>query len=276
MASGQSSEEPQSDKGVDWSQPIWDAERGDAGAAPAADPGTKAQGASGQAEDAAEDEADGDEVEIVIRLERLGVRLDGWADLVDGAGDKAAEVRARLRQHLEARRIESVETYNALAPAGDQHGELRPCLLAETASGASVVVLVGESGQDLYVAWEAFVQPAPNAATFILLAGAASVLGFFSSLLFDFGPRSVMDLLLWIIIWLVLGAVFVAGAGKLQRDSVMAFFSKPLEGIDAHDTTAVLLAVHKSVLKVLEGAGVRPEALRPKERFWAGSAAPAS
>jgi hypothetical protein len=239
MASGQSSEEPQSDKGVDWSQPIWDAERGDAGAAPAADPGTKAQGASGQAEDAAEDEADGDDVEIVIRLERLGVRLDGWADLVDGAGDKAAEVRARLRQHLEARRIESVETYNALAPAGDQHGELRPCLLAETASGASVV-------------------------------------GFFSSLLFDFGPRSVMDLLLWIIIWLVLGAVFVAGAGKLQRDSVMAFFSKPLEGIDAHDTTAVLLAVHKSVLKVLEGAGVRPEALRPKERFWAGSAAPAS
>ena len=97
-----------------------------------------------------------------ILLSRLGFYLDGWADMVEGMGGKATDVRKDLITELKNRKMPEVEVEAVDAQPVVLSSDTRPYSITTTSPGATTTIYVGQHGHDLYTSWRVFLKPILN------------------------------------------------------------------------------------------------------------------
>lgn len=203
-----------------------------------------------------------------VRLDRLGKRIDGWADLIDDQAGEAAHVRQLLIQRLRQRNMPQVSLAHKDVTLGGLVGESRPYQISLHRVGTTVAVYVGEFGTDLYIAWDVFVKLLWRWWVFLLLLGLDFLaVGIFSEgMLFDYFEEFALFLIPGYITLFILGGI----AGLIFKRSFMAFYRHEYNHFRADDIAAMTLAVHKSILETLDEVGINTALVRGKEEFRGG------
>ena len=92
------------------------------------------------------------------KLEQLGARVDGWADVIAGAAEKAEDVEKSFVEQLTERKPDGARLAQVEYSAGPAK---RAYQVYSTAAGA-VAVYVGALGKDLMVSWDLYVMQKPR------------------------------------------------------------------------------------------------------------------
>lgn len=208
---------------------------------------------------------------MVTDINRLGVRIDGWADIVEGAGDKAEEAREATTQVLKNKEMPDVSINSTTIRTSKD----RPYLIIEMPNGACVTIYIGSFGKDLYATWDLYIRPVLNKDLIFAVLGIAAVLGFIGAFRQNgWTGESEFSFIGWIFStmgWVIGGAILMGIAGFLTRRNIFAFFFKQLDIFDIDDIGAMGLDVHKGLLCALDSVGINSRVLRMKEQFHAGS-----
>lgn len=222
-----------------------------------------------------------------MQFRELGLRIDGWADLVDGAGERANDALLHVADIIAKKGNPLLSCQRVAFSTGLSSPRERPFLLMKLESGAAITVHVGAVGKDLYASWNLYVRPVINWKVLGLMAGVAvgvNALLVLASLMagFSMAARSFIAGS-WVMLGSFMGgllsfgitlALFFALAGILSRivlGNALAFAFKELTPLDYDDIAAMALAVHHSMLRALDHAGVDIEVLRLKEQFRSGA-----
>jgi len=206
-----------------------------------------------------------------IDINRLGLRIDGWADIVEGAGNKAEDARKATQKVLQEKGMPNV-TVNATVLRTSRE---RPYFVIEMPNGACVTIYIGSFGQDLYATWDLYIRPVLNKELIFAVLGIAALIGFIGAFQQNgWTGKSEFSFMGWIFStlgWVIGGAILVAIAGFIARRNAFAFFFKQLDVFDVDDIGAMGLDVHKGLMRALDSVGISSQLLRIKEQFHAGS-----
>ena len=204
---------------------------------------------------------------FATRVDKLGNRLDGWADLIDNAAETADDVRSAFESDLELRQMPQVDRSQPTLTPGGLAGKRRDYYLAQSYTGAAMAVYIGEFGRDLYVSWDLFIRPNIKWRNILIMLGIAAVLAIFPA------ANSYSEFSTWIT-WTIVGFIGIAIValilGKVLRGSAKAFFVEEIDHFAADDVTATMFAVHHGLMKAIDAAGLDSSLLREKETFKAG------
>lgn len=213
-----------------------------------------------------------------LNVNKLGVFLDGWSELIEGMGSKAGKVRKDVLKLVEGREIPEVYT-------GDRSGyvsliskDRRDYIVSETNPGATTTIYIAKYGKDLYASWRTWIQMVFNWDFLKWVIGGAVVLGLFGGGIRRGGglfgsQQTTFSFGWWIaatIAWLIFAAVILAIAGRVIKGSFLAYFFVEPNIFDAEDITAMSLAAHYSILRALDKAGIDTSQLRIKQKFTGG------
>jgi hypothetical protein len=209
-----------------------------------------------------------------IPLDKLGERLDGWAELIEDAADKRESVMAAFEEEFQHKQIPQVNLSLSQLTPGGMVGKRRNYHLFQSYTGATMAVYIGEFGKDLYISWELFVRAIIKWRNIAYMAGIAGFLGLCPALV---GQNIFEEVLLTLVMWLfsIVGWLIPVGivaliAGRVMKGSFLAFFVEEIDLFSADDVTAMMFAVHKSLLKALDTVGLDTSLLRSKDKFMAG------
>ena len=219
-----------------------------------------------------------------IPIADLGTRLDGWADILLGAGAQAQMVAESFEQQLLAQNMPVVKIRPSTLTPGGWSGKRRSYYLVQIEPGASMAVYINRFGENLYLAWDMYVRPIirwPILVVALCLIFALPALACFVGYNGDFLTRlayaGVGGSTALLIITLLcspaagVGLLFGAGLiGLIQRGNATAFFIKEIDTFTADDITAMMMSVHKTLLAALDEAGLKTDLLHEKDRFFAG------
>ena len=157
-----------------------------------------------------------------VRLDKLGQRIDGWADLVDDQAGQAANIRQRLIQRLQRRNMPQIALSHKDVTLGGLVGESRPYQISLHRVGTTVAVYVGEFGTDLYVAWDVFVRLVWKWSTIIILLLTPLLLSLLRYLLLS---MDLYGLFAQVFLPILLLFGIVGAASFLIRQSFWAFYA---------------------------------------------------
>jgi hypothetical protein len=200
------------------------------------------------------------------KLENLGARVDGWADVIPGNADKVDELEKAFLNKMNERKIASSKLGRIDFAAGTAW---RGYQVYNTASGA-VAVSFGAIGKDLQVSWDLYVRQKPKWMTLLILLGVAFGLSFFRGLAFGFSFGGF--LLNWIfgtvdqLLLVIVGAII---AGKILYGSIWSFFIQKPDAAAQQELTGMAISVHQVIKQVLGEAGVDLAGIRSKNGFRA-------
>jgi hypothetical protein len=213
------------------------------------------------------------------RIDKMGARLDGWADLVDGAGDRFEQVRTSITDLVSARKMPDVIAERRELTTGGLAGNLRMYIVCCHRAGVTMALNVRAVGKDLYVSWNAFYKPIWNKLVIvgILLISALLALAAGNDMYCSgWGNNCVSSFsVAKAAVVLAVGAVglglLVSIAGRVVKNNPMAFFMTSIDEFISDDITAMMLAVHHSVLQSLDIIGIDRKVLRVKEHYTTGA-----
>ncbi len=217
----------------------------------------------------------------------LGLHLDGWADLVEGAGDKANDTLHHVA-NMVAQKGNPLLSYQYVAfSTGSSSTRERPFLLIRLASGATIAVHTGAVGRDLYASWNLYVRPVIHWKRLGLMAGVAAGINALMVLAsiaagLSLSARSVLaggwvvlgSLVGGLILFGITLTLFFALAGIVSRitlGNALAFAFQEVNPVEYDDISAMALAVHHAMLRALDTVGVDIEVLRLKEHYRCGA-----
>jgi hypothetical protein len=218
-----------------------------------------------------------------INVHTLGEFLDGWADVIEGMGDKVDDVRDKVVSQLQARNMPDVQIKKQLGIVSSMKRQGRQYVITTTYPGATTAIYIGKHGQDLYVSWRTFHKPIWN---IILLLAIVAIPGFVgcSCSIASFVMRGDFSLLssstanmltvslccssfLAILVTEILLLMLI---GKVVKGDPWAYFQIEPSLFDADDIIAMSLSVHKSLIRALDNAGIDVSKLRIKREFQGG------
>ncbi len=205
-----------------------------------------------------------------INVNKLGLFIDGWADLVEGMGAKAETVRQEVLTQLESREMPDVKTANKNGYVDLSAPGYREYVVTTTFPGVTTVIYVAQHGKDLYTSWKTFIRPVINGALMVVLVIASFILGIFQA---GAAPVFINSGMVFLIGWigsLIFLCLLIAAAGYIFKRSVLAYFFVEPSYFDADDVTAMSLSVHYSILRALDKAGIESAKLRLKRDFTSG------
>jgi hypothetical protein len=211
-----------------------------------------------------------------INVNALGYFLDGWADIVEGMGDKVETVRANVLNELHNREMPEIQVNKMTGVVSLTSNQRRPYLITTTAPGATTAINISKHGKDLFASWKTFIRPVLNQKVIFITLGICAFLGLItggvdSGGMFGGGPSFSFGG--WIsstILFLILAAAILGFGGRIFKGSFLAFFFVEPNLFDADDITAMSLSTHKSILRALDGAGIDVSKLRLKQDFKGG------
>jgi hypothetical protein len=223
-----------------------------------------------------------------VNVNKLGVFLDGWADLVEGKGAKATEVKQNVYKFLLERNMPDIVVAEVNGSVGIGSSK-RPYNIAATHPSATTAIYVGEHGQDMYVSWRTFIKPQLSNAVIALgiislLLGLLAGFGVISFPFRLFGQSIVSSftVMLFTLVSSLVTALFIFGffsfvlgvLGVVFKGDFRAFFFVEPNIFDAEDITAMGLSAHKSIIRSLDSTGdIDITQLRLKQNFKGGRSA---
>lgn len=224
------------------------------------------------------------------RIDKLGDRIDGWADLIDNASQHTQELQKFVWQRLHERHMPEISCRDYRLTPGRWAGEERLYHLAAHRIGATIAVYIAAFGRDLYVSWDLFVKQVWNRAVLyaiLILSGIISLISYLGSLGAVGRYSSSLGrvgryLTLGTVVGGFVGAIFstigmaigfgilLGIAGLVLKRNFWAFLKLQYTHFRLDDVAAMGLAVHHSLLEGLDHIGVSRASIRPKEQFRAG------
>lgn len=192
-----------------------------------------------------------------------GYYLDGWADLVEDRGSKAADIGNDFYQRLQARNMPDVKLTQGTVTLKNEN---RHYAITATYPGAQTLIYIDAYGSDLFVSWKTFIKPVINGATLAIIAAIAGVPSLYALIEME---SFIVGLVIFLFLALTLAGI-VATAGRFLKGSAVAYFFIEPTLFDAEDITAMGLAVHKTLLHALNNAGIKQDVLRLKRNFSGG------
>jgi hypothetical protein len=215
-------------------------------------------------------------------LHKLGVVIDNWADLIEGRGDKAAEVALAVRRDLSNRGMPDVKISHVVGTVG-AFSTRRNHTLMTTNPGVTTTIYIGPHGQDLYVAWRTYVRRVFNKTTLFVLLVLATLVALITGLPGSWGDSSGDNLLgpagetlrlccgIFVIALLFLvgvGAVIALGYAMYGEPFALLYVQPTI--FDADDTIAMSMTAHLAIKKALEQVEIDSAVLRDKPAFASG------
>ena len=112
---------------------------------------------------------------------RLGYYLDGWADIIEGMGWKAEDVREDIMKQLEERDMPhvTIKEVNMHEGVTSFVEEPRDYIISTTFPGVTTTIYVAKHGSDLFASWRTFIHNTINwelMAIYYLVAFAISII----------------------------------------------------------------------------------------------------
>ncbi len=111
-----------------------------------------------------------------ISISRLGVRIDGWADILEDAASKAQEAQQALEHILRDKQMPDISINPTSISTSIFGGKQRAYLVAEMPKGVSVTIYIGQFGKDLYATWDMYARPIFNTRTILFILGISFLL----------------------------------------------------------------------------------------------------
>ncbi len=215
-----------------------------------------------------------------FNVNNLGYFLDGWADLVEGMGEKADDIHANVLTQLKDREMPGIRVSAKTGYASHMASDRREYTVITTSPGATTLTYIGKHGKDLYTSWRTFIQPVLNKQVLLIALGISAALGLFTGGINESGggmfggpSQTSFSFLGWIgatIGFAILTAVILGIAGRVMKGSFWAYFFIEPSLFDADDITAMSLSAHKSLLRALDSVGIESSKLRIKRDFKGG------
>jgi hypothetical protein len=214
-----------------------------------------------------------------ININNLGYFLDGWADLIEGMGEKVEEVRSNVIKGLQDRHMPEIQVSEKIGYVSFASGESRAFTITTTAPGATTIVYVSKHGKDLYSSWRTFIHPVINQTVVFVILAIAGFLGLIAGGIQNgINPytgqyESSFSLTSWIgltILFLLFEIIILVLAGRILKGDIFAYFFTEPNVFDAEDITAMSLSAHKSLIRALDSAGIDITKLRLKRDFKGG------
>ena len=154
-------------------------------------------------------------------IRKLGVRSDGWSDVVEDAAALAEKVRQTFVEEMNDASLEGVHVAESALSSGKM--EVRKFQLVYNGKGATVAVRIAPFGKNLAVSWELYTLRTINWVTIGILGGAVFLCTLFSGLVngvlfvsfFSWFFNLIGTMLSWLLVpWLALPAALPAPVGK--------------------------------------------------------------
>ena len=202
------------------------------------------------------------------KFSQMGYFLDGWSDLIEGMGNKVDEVQKSTFEILHQRKMKNVTINKIKGYVSISSTEKRDYFGAFKSPGFNTTIYIDQRGDDLFTSWKSYYIPEMNTNLLIILAAVAGVLSLFLAASVRF--LGFWGWLICTIILFMLSLGFVERLGRFLKGDPYFYLTNQPNEFDAEDVTAMNLAIHKTLLRVLDSKGIDISKLRLKQDFKGG------
>ncbi len=199
-----------------------------------------------------------------LKKETFNVHVDGWNDLVECEGEKAAEIERLFVDELNGRGLTNIDVEQVEVASGLQQ---RVYQVVRQQAG-SVSVYASAAGKDLMLGWDENVVQKPSWKRMGILLLAAFILSFLVNLSIGYSPifflgRWIFDTFGQLITVAILGLI----AGQVMKGDLWYMFIEKPEAAARQELMALAVAVHQCLVAAARKAGIEATSLRGKDIF---------
>ena len=189
-------------------------------------------------------------------MSTLGVRSDGWSDVVEGGSPLMEAVKNDFLAEIRSSNLPGLNMAEANLTCGA--GESRPYQILQNGKGATVAVRIAPYGRDLTVSWDLFTRKSINWLTIGLLGGGVLLFavlyvlinGYYGSGFFE----ELFGMINMFLNLLLVPGLFIMLLGKMLKDDWMAYYVNDLNPFAMDDAINLTTIVDRSLSKAIESA----------------------
>jgi hypothetical protein len=204
---------------------------------------------------------------VAPAIDKLGVKVDEFSDIVPDLGERAAKVEETFVNALKEKGLPGVNVFKSIYTAG---GKQRAYVGVTNPAGATILVDFVPVGKDLASNWSLYTKRAINWLTVGIVGGAAiffALLTFVFGLIGLWGFSSAWSQFFNTLSLLLIAGILVAGLlGKILKDDVSAFFVKDMDDIAWEDTNVLQSVVHDTMIDAIETVQAEPASAPAEEK----------
>ncbi len=189
----------------------------------------------------------------------LGLRSDGWSDVLENAASLEAAVKEAFVNEVKASELPGLAVGESILTNGKSS---RKYLVLYNGNGANVVVRFAAYGRDLLTSWDLYTKRKFNWLTIGLLGGVVFLLTLIYQILGHWGLfyNGLFAFIQVFFSLLFVPTLAVMLVGKLIKDDWLGLFVEDLDEFAADDAIALTSLVDSALSKAVESA----QAEKPK------------
>ena len=202
-----------------------------------------------------------------LKKEAFSAHADSWADLVSGAGEKAAEVEQNFVEDFNSRGLTYVDLGRVETTSGLNQ---RTYQVAHHRSG-SVAVYANQAGKDLMLGWDLNIIRKPSWSRILILVLVMLGVSFLTNLIvgWDFG-RFLTHWIFDILNWALPVSILALLAGQIIKGDIWYMFIEKPDEAALQELAALANAAHQSLQTAVKKTGLNDVTLRAKKTFNVG------
>jgi hypothetical protein len=195
-------------------------------------------------------------------VKQLGIRSDGWSDIVENGAELADRVKQAFTDEINAQGLPGVRMTDVHLTSGSM--ETRPYQMITDNRGTTIAVRIAPFGKNLFVGWDLYTRRQLNWLTVGLLGGIALVLAvldvIFTAL--NYGPfgffHNFYGILGSFIGWLLVPGLIILLLGKVLKDDWLAFYIKNMDEFAVDDAVSLSTVVDNLLTRAVEKSQSAP------------------
>lgn len=193
---------------------------------------------------------------LATPIHKLGIRSDGYSDVIEDAAPLAEKVKAEFLRLVSAAGIPGL--HMAESDLVSKGFEIRRYQVIDNGKGGSVAVRIAPYGKHLVISWDLFSIRKVNWLTIGILGGTIFLLTLLSNLFagnfaYDFFA-GLFNFIGSFISWLLVPGLGILLFGKLLKDNWLAFYATDLDDFAADDGMALSTVVDNALSQAVEKA----------------------
>ncbi len=194
-------------------------------------------------------------------IHSLGIRSDGWSDVIEGAAEQEEAVQKSFAEELKAVEIPGLVIGDSMLSNGLT---TRKYQVVYNGNGANVLVRIAPYGKNLLAGWDLYTKRSINWLTIGLLGGIVLLFALVYHLIGFWGAffGGLFGFLEQFVSLLFVPTLLVMLFGKIVKDDWLGLFVKDLDEFAADDAVALTSAVDSALSKAIDSA----KAEKPKEK----------